>query len=141
MLYVAYGSNMNLAQMAHRCPHSKVVCNGKLYGWKLVFNYHADVIQTDDENNFVPVVAWDIADDDWDMLDMYEGYPYYYIKESVNVILDNGETAEAVVYVMAEDRKGVSSPSRGYFEGIETGYMENGIDVEPLYQALEESFQ
>ena len=45
MLYVAYGSNMNLEQMAYRCPNSYVVCNGELHGWKLVFNFHADVVK------------------------------------------------------------------------------------------------
>lgn len=44
MLYISYGSNMNIEQMSRRCPHTKVVGNGKLYGWKLVFNCHADII-------------------------------------------------------------------------------------------------
>ena len=56
MFYIAYGSNMNLEQMNYRCPNSKVVCNGKLKGWKLVFNIHADVIKTDNENDFVPLI-------------------------------------------------------------------------------------
>lgn len=141
MLYVAYGSNMNLEQMDFRCPNSKVVCNGKLKGWKLIFNIHADIIYTGNENDFVPVVVWKIADSDWDMLDMYEGYPSYYIKETVKVILDNGEVEDAVVYVMANDRKGICPPYQYYFDGIEIGYIENGIDVEYLYEALEHSYE
>lgn len=139
MLYIAYGSNMSLEQMDYRCPNSYVVCNGKLKGWKLVFNYHADVIKTDNENDFVPVVAWNIADCDWARLDMYEGYPSYYVKETVNVILDNGKIEKAVVYVMAENRKGIYPPEQNYFDGIREGYIENGIDVEYLYEALEYS--
>ncbi len=140
MLYISYGSNMNLSQMDYRCPNSKVVCNGKLKGWRLVFNVHADIIKTDDENDFVPVVAWDIANCDWKNLDMYEGYPSYYIKETVNVILDNGKTEKAIVYVMADNRKGFFRPTKSYFEGIEVGYIENGIDVKYLYDALSYSF-
>lgn len=141
MLYVAYGSNMNLKQMDFRCPNSKVVCNGKLNGWKLIFNIHADIINTGNEDDIVPVVVWEIDDSDWDMLDMYEGYPSYYIKETVNVILDNGNIEEAVVYVMAERRKGVCPPYQDYFDGIEKGYIENGIDVKYLYDALEYSYE
>lgn len=140
MLYISYGSNMNLSQMDYRCPNSKVVCNGKLKGWRLVFNVHADIIKTDDENDFVPVVVWNIDSKDWENLDMYEGYPSYYIKETVNVILDNGKTEKAIVYVMADNRKGFFRPTKSYFEGIEAGYIENGIDVKYLYDALSYSF-
>lgn len=140
MLYISYGSNMNLNQMDYRCPHSYVVCNGKLKGWKLVFNVHADIIKTDDENDFVPVVVWNIADCDWENLDMYEGYPSYYVKDTVNVILDNGKEENAIVYVMADNRKGTCRPTKGYFECIEAGYIENGIDVQYLYDALAYSF-
>ena len=139
MLYIAYGSNMSLSQMDYRCPNSYVVCNGKLKGFKLVFNYHADVIKTDNKKDFVPVVVWNIADKDWDMLDMYEGYPSYYVKETVNVILDNGKIEKAIVYVMADNRKGIYPPAQSYFDGIREGYIENGIDVEYLYEALEYS--
>ena len=139
MLYVAYGSNMNLEQMAYRCPHSKVVGNGRLYGWKLVFNVHADVIKGNNKN-VVPVVVWDIADEDWHMLDMYEGYPSYYVKEIVNVILENGEIEEAVVYVMADNRKGVCPPASGYFNGIVKGCIDNGINTDYLFDALDYSY-
>ena len=135
MLYVAYGSNMNLEQMAYRCPNSKVIGNGELHGWKLVFNIHADVIKGK-ESDFVPVVVWNIADEDWRMLDRYEGYPFYYIKEIVDVILDNGEIEEAIVYIMTEDRKGISMPSKEYYNCILNGYKENGIDTKYLYDAL-----
>lgn len=141
MLYVAYGSNMNLEQMQFRCPNSKVVSNGILKGWELVFNFHADIINTDNENDFVPVVVWDIAEEDWDRLDMYEGFPSYYVKQIVNVILDNGEVESAVVYVMASERKGIFPPAEDYFECIRLGYIDNGINVEYLYSALERSYQ
>ena len=140
MLYLAYGSNMNLEQMDYRCPNSYVVCNGKLNGYRLVFNIHADIVKTNNNNDFVPVVVWNVADNDWSRLDMYEGYPSYYVKESVNVVLDNGKIEQAVVYVMANNRKGICPPYQNYFDCIELGYIENGIDVEYLYDALEYSF-
>ena len=141
MLYCAYGSNCSLSQMDYRCPNSYVVCNGKLKGYKLVFNVHADVIKTDNDEDCVPVVVWNIADSDWDRLDMYEGYPSYYVKETVNVILDNGNVEEAIVYVMANNRKGIAPPMQSYFNCIREGYIANGIDVEYLYEALEHTLK
>ena len=139
MLYCAYGSNCNLEQMAYRCPNSKKIGVGMLKKWKAVFNVHMDIIKTNNDDDFVPVVVWDIDLNDWARLDMYEGYPSYYVKETVNVILDNGKIENAVVYIMTENRKGVCHPAQNYFDGIREGYIENGIDVEYLYEALEYS--
>lgn len=139
MLYLAYGSNMNLKQMAYRCPNSNVVCNGELKGWKLVFNMHLDVIKTNNKKDVVPVVVWDIDEKDWNRLDMYEGYPNYYIKKHVDVRLENGEYKKAIVYVMADNMKGIAPPMRSYFETCEQGYIDNRIDVKYLYEALKYS--
>lgn len=136
MYYVAYGSNMNLKQMQRRCPKSRVVCNGVLIGWKLVFNIHADIIYTGNKEDKVPVVLWDISKNDWKSLDMYEGFPKYYIKKNVKVTIEHGYIIDAVVYVMADNRKGIALPFRNYFETILTGYKENGINTDTLYAAL-----
>jgi gamma-glutamylcyclotransferase (GGCT)/AIG2-like uncharacterized protein YtfP len=131
---------MSLSQMAYRCPNSKVVCNGKLHGYRLVFNIHADIIKTNNKNDIVPVVVWSIADSDWRMLDMYEGYPSYYVKEIVNVILDGGKKENAIVYVMADNRKGICPPASNYFNCIFNGYLDHGIDVNYLFDALDYSY-
>ena len=36
-LYIAYGSNINLEQMAYRCPNSKIVSKEMLKGYELEF--------------------------------------------------------------------------------------------------------
>lgn len=146
MYYIAYGSNLNLDQMAFRCPHSQPLCRGILRGWKLVFNVHADIIETGNPEDAVPVLVWLIAKSDWKNLDRYEGYPVYYVKRVVKVELENagGEPAEAangIVYVMAEDRKGVHPPYQDYFNVIEQGCNQNGIGVDYLYNAVEESYE
>ena len=79
MLYVAYGSNMNLEQMEYRTPHSVRICNGIIPEWRLYFNIHAN-IEKGDKKDFVPVVVWDIDKRDLGSLDRYEGYPRYYIR-------------------------------------------------------------
>lgn len=136
MYYISYGSNMNIPQMAFRCPNTKKYGNGKLIGWKLVFNYHADIIYTGRKKDVVPVVVWELTDEkDMLSLDRYEGYPNYYIKKKINVIMDDGEKLKAMVYVMANERKGVFPPTASYFQCIRDGYVDNGIDTTPLYDA------
>ena len=139
MLYCSYGSNCNLQQMAYRCPNSKKVSVGLLKGWKAVFNIHMDIIKTDNTDDIVPVVVWNIAEKDWSMLDMYEGYPSYYVKKTVNVTLDDGAEEKAIVYVMADNKKGICPPTSGYFNGIVKGYMDNGINTDYLFEALDYS--
>ena len=140
MLYVAYGSNMNLEQMKYRCPNSKLIGTGTINGWELVFNIHADIIETNNPEDSLPVVVWDISDEDWFYLDMYEGYPRYYVKREVPVNINNGDFDYAVVYVMNDARKGVCPPYEDYFDSIVSGCFDNGIDTEYLYDALNFSY-
>ena len=37
ILYIAYGSNMNIRQMAWRCPMAEVVGTARLKGYRLLF--------------------------------------------------------------------------------------------------------
>lgn len=134
MLYVAYGSNMNLDQMEYRCPNSKIIGNGIIYNYKLVFNIHADIIKS--ENAKTPVVVWDISDEDWPMLDIYEGYPEYYIRKNISVKLDEGENKTAVVYVMNDKHKGICPPTTRYFQSIVDGCVNNNIDTQYLFDAF-----
>lgn len=141
MLYCAYGSNMNLEQMDYRCPKSNVIANGELRGWELVFNVHADILETGNDEDTVPVVVWDIDNSDWASLDMYEGYPDYYDRRGVEVWFEDGTSDVAIVYVMADNRKGICPPSRSYFDCVIKGAIENDIDIEYLYDALDYSYE
>ena len=47
-LYIAYGSNLNLAQMAARCPSASIYAAGLLNNWELIYrgtqtNSHATI--------------------------------------------------------------------------------------------------
>ena len=140
MLYVAYGSNMNIPQMKFRCKNSKLIGVGKLKGWKLVFNIHADIIKTNNDNDVVPIVLWDIANEDWKMLDMYEGFPNYYVKKIVE-IEHNEKIEKAIVYVMNDKRKGIYPPFKEYFNTIKDGYIQNNIDTMYLYESVNDTFE
>lgn len=138
MLYCAYGSNLNLNQMDFRCPNSYVIGTGMLHGWRLVFKYHADIIP--DGKSSVPVLIWDVPIEDIEALDMYEGYPRYYMTRNVTVDMDDGRTLDAFAYVMQPSFNTIEEPNNTYFNCIEEGYIENGMDLDYLYEAKKESF-
>lgn len=138
MLYAAYGSNISLFQMKYRCPNSKVFCKGVLHDWKLVFKYHADIVRC--KGSEVPVLVWDITDKDRDNLDFYEGYPHYYETKLVSVSAEDGKEFAAFVYIMNKDNnEPISMPSKYYFNGILEGYVENNMNVDYLYDALDDA--
>lgn len=81
--YVAYGSNLSVDQMAHRCPDATIVGTGVLKDWELVFRVHATIEPR--PGCTVPVLVWAISERDEARLDRYEGYPRYYVKKYLSV--------------------------------------------------------
>lgn len=139
-LYIAYGSNLNLAQMGSRCPNSKPICKTWLNDFKLVFQghplgAHANVIPA--EGHRVPVAVWEITPLDERALDRYEGVAGgYYTKETAEVEI-NGEMHEALIYIMTP--RGYGIPSDRYLDVIVEGYRDFNLDAEYLNTALIES--
>ena len=84
-LYAAYGSNINLEQMAYRCPHSTVAGTAMLKGYELQFRHHATI--EPNEESEVPVLLWELDSQDEKFLDRYEGEPKYYRKENISLEL------------------------------------------------------
>jgi gamma-glutamylcyclotransferase (GGCT)/AIG2-like uncharacterized protein YtfP len=139
-LYVAYGSNMNLEQMSHRCPKAKVAGIGILKDYKLTFRGRykgvANIENCKEES--VPIVLWKITEDCETALDLYEGYPNLYIKKEVEVFI-NDKPRKAMVYVMTSEYVDmVAAPTEYYFNVIAGGYSDNGIDLKPLQIAYSE---
>lgn len=141
-LYLAYGSNLNLEQMAHRCPSAKVVGATTLHDYQLLFRgQHGGAVATVEplEGSSVPCLLWEITPDDEMELDRYEGFPFLYRKETVKVKLGR-KVIEAMVYIMNEG-KPLNSPSCYYYSVILEGYKTAGFDVEILKKAVEESVE
>lgn len=133
-LYVAYGSNLNLAQMARRCPNAKVVGCGVLKDYQLTFRRVATIEpQVGAET---PVGVWEITPTDESALDIYEGYPSYYRKETVTVDMPKGKV-EAMVYIMNGGEPQL--PPDGYYKVIEQGYADVGLDSKYLLGALDDT--
>ena len=139
-IYLAYGSNLNLEQMKHRCPTAKVIGTTFLENYKLTFRgYHGSAVATIEpaEGCRVPVMLWSILPNDEKSLDSYEGYPRLYRKETVTVKMD-GEDVETMVYIMNEGRP-LGAPSLFYYGTIAEGYEDAGFDLGFLNRGVERS--
>lgn len=137
MIYLAYGSNLNLEQMARRCPTARVLGPAKLKGYTLTFrglNGGAVANIEPDVTGVVPVLLWDIQPTDEAALDRYEGFPILYRKETVTVLLE-GARVRAMVYVMNEG-KPLGAPNGRYYDIIRKGYRQAGFDVGVLDRAV-----
>lgn len=138
--YIAYGSNLNLLQMKHRCPTAKVIGTSEIKDYELVFrgSYKSAVATIEPcEGSIVPVLLWNIGPDDEKSLDRYEGYPNFYDKEDINITIGN-QNVTAMVYLMTPGHK-FGKPSEYYLKAIEDGYIDAGFDTNILYDAVEKT--
>src|SRR6202012_2275507 len=105
-MYAAYGSNMDPAQMAERCPHSPQRGSGWLEGWRLAFGGEdigwEGAVGTGggEDGRRVFVVLYDLSDSDEDSLDQWDGASLgYYRKAKVRVESLEGDVL-AWLYVL-----------------------------------------
>ena len=62
--YIAYGSNLNVAQMRRRCPAARIVGTAVLYGWRLLFkgSKTGAYLTIEQQEGFsVPVAVWEVS--------------------------------------------------------------------------------
>lgn len=139
-LYFAYGSNINLDQMAHRCPNAKVVGPVTLENYELTFRGRTDgngVANIEpNEGAVVHGLLWRITPKCEAALDHYEGTPRLYVQQDVTVRDSKGKKRTVMAYVMTDLFREPAMPSESYFRGIMDGYVQNGMEVEPLTEAL-----
>lgn len=135
MLYIAYGSNINLGQMAYRCPHSNVIGAAMVKGWELEFRNVATIVPN--ENSEVPVLLWELDPRDIPALNRYEGFPSLYRQEDIELEY-NGQTVKGMAYLM--NRGSISPPSQQYLQTIWDGYKANGIDTSYLVEAAARAY-
>ena len=139
--YIAYGSNLAVDQMAHRCPDAKVIGTAILEGWQLLFKGCATIEPNPEKNT--PVLVWEISERDEKGLDYYEGYPSFYYKKDVEVEvfpMAGGDPVRmtAMVYIMDEKRI-CSAPSPMYYKVLKDGYDAFHFPKHVLTQALKDS--
>jgi hypothetical protein len=139
-IYLAYGSNLNIEQMARRCPTALVLGSTKLRGYKATFrgmDGGAVMNIEPDAAGVVPVLLWEIEPADEMALDRYEVFPRLYRKKIVTVTF-KGERVTAMAYIMNEGPP-LGAPGNGYYYIIRQGYKEAGFDIGILHRAIKES--
>lgn len=144
--YIAYGSNLNLEQMALRCPGAKPAGAGELPGYRLAFRgaargYYLTLLP--EPGGSVPVGIWQVSAADIEKLDEYEGYPEFYYKTELDVSFKDRSTGEscrerALIYIMREGC-GPGAPTEEYYQGCLEGFRSFGLDTAGLEEAYREA--
>ena len=148
--YIAYGSNLHVAQMQRRCPGAVAVGTGWLDGWRLAFRGSktgAYLTIIPDKDRRVPVGVWKIDAEHERALDRYEGYPAFYGKKTVRLQMKllhptpraARRTVNAMVYIM-DARCLPGNPSREYVRTCAVGYQCFNLPTEYLAAAVDEAW-
>ena len=145
-LYFAYGSNINLHQMERRCPDATVVEPVVLPNHELLFRGNSSgcgvATIRPKKGRQVHGLLWRITPRDELALDFYEGYPHLYDKQPVNVTIQSGAEITVMAYVMTREKERLpTEPTVGYYEGIREGFVQNGLPVKALEQALRQCWR
>ena len=142
--YLAYGSNLNVAQMRWRCPDARALGTATIEDYRLLFkgsktgSYLTIEAQ---EGAQVPVAVWEVSEEDENRLDRYEGFPTFYYKKELDLTFTGIKTGKkrkrkCFVYIMHEDRP-IGIPSRSYVETCIEGYRDFGFNLKYLKDAYE----
>ncbi|HEX9030588.1 MAG TPA: gamma-glutamylcyclotransferase family protein [Streptosporangiaceae bacterium] len=114
-LYAAYGSNMDPAQMAERCPHSPRAGIGWIEGWRLTFGGEdlgwegALATVVEEAGSRVFVVLYEVSERDEQVLDRWDGATLgFYSKLKVRVATLDGDVL-AWLYVLNDYEGGLPS--------------------------------
>ena len=146
--YLAYGSNLNLAQMRWRCPDARVLGTAFIDDYELLFKGSKTGSYLTIEKRKgcrVPVAVWEVSAEDEKRLDRYEGFPTFYYKKELPLTftgIRSGKTRrrDCFVYIMHEERE-LGVPTRGYVQTCLEGYQDFGFDAAYLKEASEKSVE
>ena len=144
-MYFAYGSNINLDQMAYRCPAAQVVGPVVLEGYELLFrgNASGNGVATikPKEGQQVHGLLWRITPGCERSLDLYEGYPHLYGNPQNRIHLTEKplQLMRDVVKI-TEPGGRILDPFAGsgstVLAAVLEGYSATGIEVTDAYAAL-----
>jgi hypothetical protein len=132
-LYFAYGSNLNIEQMAYRCPAAKPLKRFIMPDMRLVFRGVADVIE--EPGATCPGGLWLITPDCEAALDLYEGIRSGMYRK-VEVKLPEPIYGATHVMYYAMNSTGIFPPSFHYLAGIRQGYRDFKLKQKPLNDAV-----
>ena len=115
-LYFAYGANMDVAEMALRCPISRLVGGGRLPRHRFIIMREGYASVVRDPTRTVWGVLWALAPDDIPALDRYEGVAGgLYAKATLPVTTAAG-VKRALIYLGRSKASG--RPRPGYLDAV-----------------------
>ena len=140
--YLAYGSNLDVAQMLDRCPGALYVGTTHIPG-RLCFrgSKTGSFLSVDlDAEGSVPCVVWAISAENERSLDVYEGYPNFYEKANLRVTVTPFSPSPcfdvtAMIYVLPEASP-LGAPTRSYYNVCLGGYRQFKFQASTLLDAL-----
>jgi len=130
--YFAYGMLTDPALMTD----ARLLSKATLKNFKFNLVQFANV--TPSNGDEVHGALWEIDQDTLDRLDMTEGYPELYDRQTVSVLVEDEEVA-AQVYVMTPNTKewlNNTRPTKYYINRLYEGYTNAGIPLQQLTGAL-----
>ena len=144
--YLAYGSNLNVRQMRFRCPTARIVGTAEIEDYELLFKGSRSgsyLTIEPKKGSKVPVAVWSVEEEDEISLDRYEGFPTFYYKKEMEIVVKGIKTGrerlkKAFVYIMHEERQ-LGIPSWHYVETCIEGYSTFGFDESLLMKAIRKS--
>jgi gamma-glutamylcyclotransferase (GGCT)/AIG2-like uncharacterized protein YtfP len=128
----AYGSNLDLRQMAARCPRARSVGRAFVQGYRLGFagwshrwgGAVATLVRA--RGHRVPGALYEVDRHDLAALDRFEGCPGVYERRRVFVTTSRGGRRWAEAYVLRGGPMG--RPSFDYLVALHIGYLTHGLD-------------
>ena len=136
----SFGSNLDEAQMRHRCPSVRRAGRATLPRHRLVFVGHSPrwggaVATVERDPSAAVLGALDLlSHEDLAGLDAWEGG---YRRVRREVVLASGQRMRPYVYLL--DGRPGASPSAAYLEAIARGYRKLGYSLEPLRLHMREA--
>ena len=142
--YLAYGSNLNVAQMRYRCPNARVIGTAWLEDYQLLFkgSKSGSYLTVEPKaGSKVPLGVWEVDERDEYNLDRYEGYPTFYYKKELRLKIEGIVTGkkrerDCFIYIMHEDHP-LGCPTQEYYNVCLEGYKRFGFDTAILERALD----
>lgn len=134
-LYFAYGSDINLNHMKHRCLNACVVGPVALENYELLFRQDGFATIMPCWGGKVHGLLWSLPPEcKWSM-DMYENIRIYN-RRTVTVQDGLGRELSAMAYIMDERFRQPMLPKAIYLDIIMEGYEQNGLPMTELKKAV-----
>lgn len=127
-LYFAYGSNMDAAAMAARCPASRALGPARLMRHRFAIIREGYATVRPDPRRTVWGVLWDLALADVPALDRYESIATGLYGKIVQPVVTAAGPRRALVYVARTREAG--QPGPGYMEGVVAAARAAGLPAD-----------